>query len=52
MCVLFGGENNLTVTSIRGLKHFSQRVKKYDACATHIENKVKFNLFSSVDILS
>jgi hypothetical protein len=26
--------------------------KKYDASATHIENDIKFNLFSSVDILS
>jgi hypothetical protein len=27
-CVLFGGESNWTVTSIRDLKHLSEGVKK------------------------
>jgi hypothetical protein len=52
MCVLFGGEINWTVTGSRDLKHLSERVKKHEASAAHIENDVKFNVFSSVNILS
>jgi hypothetical protein len=43
--VFFGGENNWTVTGIRDLKHLSERVKKHEAYAAHIENDVKFNHF-------
>jgi hypothetical protein len=50
--VLFGGKSNQTVTSIRDMKHLSERVRKHEASATHIEYDVKRNLFSSVDILS
>jgi hypothetical protein len=50
--VLFGGENNWTMTGIRDLKHLSKRVEKHEASAAHIENDVKFNLFGSVSILS
>jgi hypothetical protein len=49
---LFGGESNWTVTGIRDLKHLSERVKKHEASAVHIENDVKFNIFGSVNILS
>jgi hypothetical protein len=48
VCVLFGGESNWTVTGIIDLKHLSERVKKHEASAVHIENDVKFNLFGSV----
>jgi hypothetical protein len=40
------------VTGIRDLKHLSERVKKHEASAAHIENDVKFYLFGSVNILS
>jgi hypothetical protein len=52
VCVLFGGESNWTVTGITDLKHLSERVKKHEASAVHIENDVKFNLFGSANILS
>jgi predicted nucleotidyltransferase len=37
---------------IRDLKHLSKQGKKHEASAAHIENDVKFNLFSYVNILS
>jgi hypothetical protein len=48
---LFGGESNWTLTGIRDLKHLSERVKKHEASAAHVENYVKFNLFGSTNIL-
>jgi hypothetical protein len=48
---LFGGGSNWIEAGIRYLKHLSERVKKHEASATHIENYAKFNLFSPVDVL-
>jgi hypothetical protein len=52
VCVFFGCESNWTATGFRDLKHLSERVKKHEASAAHIENYVKFNIFGSVNILS
>jgi hypothetical protein len=49
-CLLFGGEGLWTTIGCRDLKHFSERIKKHEESAHHLENACKFKIFGTVNI--
>jgi hypothetical protein len=49
-CLLFGGEGLWTTVGCRDLKHLSERIKKHEESAHHLENVCKFKIFGTVNI--
>ncbi|CAH2321052.1 Hypothetical predicted protein [Pelobates cultripes] len=49
-CLLFGGDAPWTKSGVTDIKHLPDKIKKHEACTTHIENCLKLGTFGTVDI--
>lgn len=49
-CVLFGGKGLWTTIDCNDLKHLSERIKKHEESALHLENACKYKMFGTVNI--
>ncbi|XP_063289993.1 zinc finger MYM-type protein 1-like [Pelobates fuscus] len=49
-CLLFGGDAPWTKSGVIDIKHLPDKIKKHEACTTHIENCLKLGTFGTVDI--
>ena len=49
-CLLFGGEGTWTKAGFKDINHLSDRIKKHEASATHIQNSLKLALLGSSNV--
>ncbi|XP_078522463.1 zinc finger MYM-type protein 1-like [Lissotriton helveticus] len=51
-CLLFGGEVPWTKTGVTDLKHLSEKIKKHEACKSHLDSSIKLAMFGRMNIAS
>jgi hypothetical protein len=50
--LIFGGDNPWTTVGFVNLRHLSERIKKHEGSALHLENTFQFKMFGTVNIAS